>query len=237
MASRFAGFPPATLKFLSELAANNNRDWFEANRARYEEDVKAPMHSLIAVLNGEFLRIAPDYATEPKRAMFRIHRDVRFSKNKDPYKTNVAAAFWRQDLPKSVSAAFYVHLDQQELFVGGGCYMPPPEQLRLLRAHVAAHHERFAGIVEDKKRKKLLGGLYGEPAARVPKGFAPDHPAAGYLRHKMYIYAVTLAPGEASSPKLAAQVTKVFASMVPFIEFLNEAMEGQAKAAKVNFLL
>ncbi|MDX2269640.1 MAG: DUF2461 domain-containing protein [Bryobacter sp.] len=233
----FSGFPPALLEFLRELKENNEREWFEANRERYERDVKAPMLEAIAELNRVLLEVVPDYVTAPKKALFRIHRDVRFSKDKSPYKTNVAAQFFRQNLGKGESAGFYLHLDTEELFIGGGCYLPPPEHLRVLRQHIAENPERFRALVEDKKRKKVVGELYGEPGARVPKGFAADHPAAEYLRHKMYVYAVTLPAQEAESPKVLKTVGKVFAAIAPFLEFLNEPMARRAAKARQNYFL
>lgn len=226
---KFAGFPPATLKFLAQLGKNNNRDWFERNKERYEAEVKTPMLELVSAVGANMVDFAPEYIPEPKKAVYRIYRDVRFSKDKRPYKTNIAASFWRQNLPKNGSAGFYIHVDNEEALVAAGVYMPPPDLLRTLRLHIEKNHERLAAILADKKRAKLTGELQGESTARLPKGFLPGHPAEDLLKRKMYIHWVTFPPKEAESPKFLAEVSKRFAAMAPLVEFLNEPLLGKAK--------
>jgi uncharacterized protein (TIGR02453 family) len=172
---------------------------------------------------------APEYIPDPKKAVFRIYRDVRFSKDKRPYKTNIAASFWRQNLPKNESASFYMHLDNKEVLLAAGIYMPPAELLRAMRLHVGENHEKLRSIVEDKKRKKLAGELQGESAARLPKEFLPGHPAEELLKRKMFLYWITLPPKDAESPTFLAEVSKRFAAMAPLVEFLNEPLLGKGR--------
>lgn len=226
---RFPGFPPSTLKFLAQLEKNNNREWFEKNKDRYEAEVKAPMLELVSAVSANMVDFAPEYIPEPKKAVFRIYRDVRFSKDKRPYKTNIAASFWRQNLPKNESASFYIHLDNQEVLLAAGVYMPPAELLRTLRLHVEKNHENLRAIIENKQRKKLAGELQGESAARLPKGFLPGHPAEDLLKRKMFLYWITLPPKEGESPKFLAEVSKRFAAMAPLVEFLNEPLLAKAR--------
>ncbi len=226
---RFPGFPPATLQFLAKLSKNNNREWFEKNKERYEAEVKTPMLDLVAAVGASMIDFAPDYIPEPKKAVYRIYRDVRFSKDKRPFKTNVAASFWRQNLPKNGSAGFYVHVDNEEALVAAGVYMPPPDLLRILRLHIEKNHERLAAILTDKKRAKLTGPLQGENTARLPKGFLPGHPAEELLKRKMYIYWVSFPPKDAESPKFLTEVSKRFAAMAPLVEFLNEPLLGKGR--------
>lgn len=228
---KFAGFPPTTLRFLAQLEKNNNREWFEKNKDRYEAEVKAPMLELVSALSANMVDFAPDYIPEPKKAVFRIYRDVRFSKDKRPYKTNIAASFWRQNLPKNESASFYMHLDNKEVLLAAGIYMPPAELLRAMRLHVEENHEKLRSIVEDKKRKKLAGELQGESAARLPKGFPPGHPAEDLLKRKMFLYWIALPPKDAESPKFLTEVSKRFAAMAPLVEFLNEPLLGKGRRA------
>lgn len=225
----FPGFPPSTLQFFAKLEKNNNREWFEKNKDRYESEVKAPMLDLVSAIGTGMLDYAPDYIPEPKKAVYRIYRDVRFSKDKRPYKTNVAASFWRHNLPKNESACYYLHVDNQEVLVAAGVYMPPPDLLRALRLHIEQHHERLEAILSDKKRVKLTGPLQGESMTRLPKGFLPGHPAEDLLKRKMYIQWVSFPPKEAESPKLLAEVGKRFAAMTPLVEFLNEPLLGKAR--------
>lgn len=222
--ARFAGFPPATLAFLAKLEKNNNREWFEKNKERYEAEVKAPMLELVSALGAEMVEYAPDYIPEPKKAVYRVYRDVRFSKDKRPYKTNIAASFWRQNLPKNGSAGFYVHLDNQEALVAAGVYLPPPDLLRTLRLHVEQHHERLEAILGDHKRAKLTGPLQGDVMSRLPKGFLPGHPAEELLRRKMYIYWVSFPPQEAEGAGFLKTISKRMEAMAPLVEFLNEPL-------------
>jgi uncharacterized protein (TIGR02453 family) len=228
----FPGFPASTLQFLAKLEKNNDRDWFEKHKERYETGVKAPMIDLVSAIGAGMVDYAPDYIPEPKKAVYRIYRDVRFSKDKRPYKTNVAASFWRQNLPKNESASFYLHVDNQEALVAAGVYMPPPDLLRTLRSHIEQHHERLTAILGDKRRAKLTGPLQGESMTRLPKGILPGHPAEDLLKRKMYIYWVSLPPKDAESPKFLPEVTKRFAAMAPLVEFLNEPLLGKAKRGR-----
>ena len=163
--------------------------------------------------------------------MFRIHRDVRFAKDKTPYKTNVAAMWHRQNLGKNETASFYVHLDAKELFVGAGIYLPMPETLKILRNHVAAHHEELREILADNQLRKWMGGLQGEPAPRTPKGFLPGHPADDLLKHRMYIVWNSLDPEIAYGPKLLGEVTARFRAATAFVEYLNRPLAGAKKPA------
>ncbi len=227
----FAGFPKTTLPFFQKLAKNNNREWFEANKAVYESEVKAPMLALVDAIGRDMIDYAPEFIPEDlKKAIFRIYRDVRFSKDKTPYKTNIAAAFRRQGLGKNEGASFYVHLDNQEFLVAAGIYMPDPDLLRRLRAHVERHHERLRAIVNDKPRRKLVGDLQGDVMTRLPKGFLPGHPAEDLLKRKMYIYWTEMPPALAETPKALGEVTKRFRAMAPLVYFLNEAL-AQRKPA------
>jgi uncharacterized protein (TIGR02453 family) len=226
----FAGFPKSTLPFLRKLEKNNNREWFEKNKAVYESEVKAPMVALVEAIGAGMLDYAPDFIPEdPRKAVFRIHRDVRFAKDKSPYKTNVAAAFRQQGLGKDEGASFYVHLDNKEFLVAAGIYMPSAELLRKLREHIAINHERLRAIVSDKRRQSVVGGLQGDILTRLPKGYLPGHPAEDLLKRKMYIYWTEMAPAMAETPSALTEVTKRFRAMAPLVGFLNEvAKTGKA---------
>src|SRR5262245_15592938 len=187
MKSPFAGFPPEALTFLRQLRRNNDRPWFLAHKEVYERAVREPMIELVTALGGALQGFAPEFVTDPKRAIYRIYRDVRFSADKSPYKTHVAASFNARGLTKHASAGLYFHVEPTQVIVAGGLYMPGTPELRLLRAHIAAHADELARIVRERKFKRLFGGLEGEKLTRPPKGFPPDHPAMEWLLYKQHL--------------------------------------------------
>jgi uncharacterized protein (TIGR02453 family) len=230
MATAFRGFPAEGIAFLRALARNNRREWFQPRKDDYETLVKAPMTVFVEALNGVLAEAAPDYVTDPARAIFRIYRDTRFSRDKKPYKTHVAASFWKRGLPKHNSAGFYVGVAAEEVHVGGGAYMPGSAEVRTIRHHLAASHERLRAILEARDVARLLGGLHGEPSSRMPKGFPAGHPAGDLLRRKQWFVFVTLDGGIATTPKLFDQVAKRFRAAAPLIEEINRAFAGSKKS-------
>jgi uncharacterized protein (TIGR02453 family) len=195
----FSAFPKEGLQFLRSLKRHNNREWFQEHKGIYEQHVKQPMAQLIDTLAEEFQQFAPEMIASPKVSAYRIHRDTRFSTDKSPYKTHVAAVFPRSGLRKHEGAAFYVHIAPTELLMGGGLYMPLPEDLSAVREHIAKNAKAFSSIVDSRKFRKLFGTIGGERLARVPRGFPPDHPAADYLRHKQFLAGRTFESGVATT--------------------------------------
>jgi uncharacterized protein (TIGR02453 family) len=225
MSYGFAGFPKEGLKFLGALKKNNNREWFQAHKQTYEEKVKAPMLGLIGEVNAALAEFAPDYVSDPAKAFYRIYRDTRFSPDKTPYKTHVAAIFMPRGLVKHASASLYFQVSPSEVGLAGGIYMPGPEQLLAERNYLAANHERLRLLLRDGRLRELMGELSGDELTRVPKGFAADHPAADLLRMKQWYMWTELEPGLAATPKLLGELTKRFRVMIPLVEFLNEAFK------------
>ena len=218
---KFPGFPPEALEFFRGLRKNNNRDWFQPRKALYEEQVRGPMRELVEALNRDLSKFAPEYVTDPEKAVFRIYRDTRFSPDKTPYKDHVAASF----RPRSASAhghgGFYVAVSDQEVAIGGGVYAPDPTTLLAVRQHVGAKHEEFRKIVSAAAVRKLLGEVQGEKLTRVPKGFPADHPAADLLRFKSYVLYVTLPPELAVTREFYGEVSRRFRAIAPFVHFLT----------------
>lgn len=221
MRTAFSGFPPEAPQFFRGLARHNNREWFQARKAIFEEHVKQPMRLLVEALNGELRKFAPAYVTDPEKAIYRIYRDTRFSKDKTPYKDHVAASFHPRSAGSRGDAGFYVAMNHKETAIGGGIYMPQPEALLAIRHHIAEHHRELRRILKARVVKELLGEMQGEQLSRVPKGFAPQHPAADLLRFKRFILYVELPPELATSPQLFPEVVKRFKAMRPFLEFLT----------------
>jgi uncharacterized protein (TIGR02453 family) len=215
-------FPQAGLNFLKSLKRNNDREWFQKHRPVYEESVKLPMIRLIEGLAKEFEEFAPEILASPKTSLFRIYRDTRFSKDKRPFKSHVAASFSVRGLDRHEGAGFYFHIAPTELWIGGGIYRPATDELRLVREHIAENYQRLDTIVGVPKFRRLFGALAGEQSSRMPRGFPVDHPAGHYLRYKDLLAARELAPAEATKPKFLETLVESFRSMHPLIRFLNE---------------
>jgi uncharacterized protein (TIGR02453 family) len=228
MPQTFPGFPRDALTFLRQLERNNSREWFQPRKEIYDQKVRAPMLRLIELLNGDLRRFAADYASEPKKAIYRIHRDTRFSKDKTPYKTHVAAMFAATGMPKNTAAGFYFHVAPQGVVVAGGMYMPGPLELAAVRAAIADDPAAFRKLAGSRSTR-AVGELHGTRLARVPKGFAADHPGAEFLRMKQFYFDVTLPVAVATSPKLQREIAKRFEVMAPLVHWINAAARNAAR--------
>ena len=218
----FSAFPKEGLQFLRLLKRNNNREWFQQHKGIYESHVKAPIYNLIETLGRDFQTFAPEFVASPKVSAYRIHRDTRFAKDKSPYKTHVAAVFPHAGLGKHEGAALYLHIAPSELFVGGGLYMPLPEDLQVLRNHIAENPKGLQRIVQAPAFRRMFGSIEGDRLTRVPRGFPADHPAAEYLRYKQFLASRSLEAEIVTSPRFYKVVVETFRGMLPFIRFLNE---------------
>jgi uncharacterized protein (TIGR02453 family) len=227
--------PAAAIKFLRALEKNNNRDWFEANKETYLSEVKAPMELVVAAVGARVARFAPAYVVEPKKAMYRIYRDTRFSANKTPYKTNASALFYRSELGRNEAAALYFEVSPRFVGIAGGLYMPSPDHLRAVRAHLMDHHERFDKLLSSRKLVQLCGGIQGDKLSRPPKGFLPDQPGLEWIKHKQWYFWQELDPKLALGPKLVDEVARRFELMTQAVEFLNEPLLGKKKKAALWF--
>lgn len=226
MQSTFRGFPPETVKFLRQLKRNNNRPWFQAHKTDFEEKVKQPLVDLVTALGGAMHGFAPEMVTDPKRSIFRIYRDTRFSPDKTPYKTHLAAHFTAAGVGKHVGAGLYFHLDPDELLVGGGVYMPPAPELRLIRNHIAHHAEELRRILRNSTFKRIYGGLQGDQLTRPPKGFPPDHPELDLLRYKQFVAWFERPPAVAETPRLFPLLIEAFVALLPLVRFINAGLRG-----------
>lgn len=220
----FEGFPKEGIEFLKRLKKNNNREWFAKHKTEYEEFVKFPMQCLIGSLKSPMKKIAPAIDVNPKRNMFRIYRDTRFSKDKTPYKTHVAAVFhlrghWQD------SAGYYVHIEPGNIYVGGGIYMPDGNQLKLIRYAIAEEPKEFNSIVNNKLFKKRFNTLEGEKLQRAPLGYSPDHPMIEWLKHKSYYTGVEWKEKECYTHKFIDNIVNVYKELLPLIRFLNRALK------------
>jgi uncharacterized protein (TIGR02453 family) len=232
----FNGFSRGALTFLRQLKRNNRREWFQANREAYEEEVLAPLKLLVEEIDVRFGEFAPEFVGDPKRSIFRIYRDVRFSKDKSPYKTHAAAWFKHQNSGHGVGsethgggAGFYFHLEPRGSFLAGGIWMPPRPSLNQLRESIAARPAEFVKSMSAPAFKRRFGKLSEEAVlTRLPRGFAPGHPAEKWLRYQSFTVSAMLGDDDVLSGKLADRVEKDFKTMLPFVRWLNKALGFQA---------
>ncbi|MEI9971700.1 MAG: DUF2461 domain-containing protein [Ignavibacteriota bacterium] len=232
MRPRFPGFPPEALQFFRSLARNNNRDWFQPRKAVFEEKVKLPMRQFVEALNEGMKSFAPEYVTDPAKAIYRIYRDTRFSKDKTPYKDHIAASFFRSGTGPHKYGGYYVQVSHKDVAAGGGVYMPDPEVLYEIRQHIAGNHERLRKILAAPAVKRLLGEVQGDQLSRVPKGFLATHPAADLLRFKSLFLYTNLEPELATTPQFLTEVLTRFKAIKPFLDFL--AAPTKTKREKID---
>jgi uncharacterized protein (TIGR02453 family) len=212
-----------TMDFLSKLARNNNRAWFQKNRELYEqsrENVLAATHILI----GEIAKFDPSViGVDEKDCLFRIYRDARFSRDKSPYKTNFGA-FIKSGGRSSPGAGYYFHVEPGASITAGGIYMPPAPELLKIRTAIAKHTAEFETIVGDRKFIRRFGGLAEERLKTAPKGFPKDHPAIEHLKWKHYIVVRSYADTSVLSTRHLGNCIEDYMIAAPLNEFINRAI-------------
>ena len=219
---------PTTLKFLKDLKKNNTREWFEKNRSRYEaakEDMASMINAVIAQFGKKDKEIA---SLTAKECVYRINRDVRFSKNKAPYKNNMAASLIRGG-KKSIFAGYYIHIQPGgESFVGGGRYMVEPDQLKKIRQEIDYNWDEFKKIIRNKKFIACYGDLEkgdGMSLSREPKGYEKDNPAIEYIKLKSWVAITALTDADLTGKDLVKKITAALETLQPLIVFLNRGLE------------
>ena len=216
----------ATLKFLKDLKKNNNKPWFEVHRKEYES-AKIDFAAFIQNVIDKHSKSDPTIKSlVAKDCMFRINRDVRFSKDKSPYKTNMGAYINRGG-KKSVFAGYYFHCEPGQSFVGGGLWMPMPPELNKVRQEIDYNLDAFKKIITSKKFKAVYKDLSHDKEyvlSRVPKGYEPTNPAAEYLKMKSYVSMTSLKDSDLTSKELVKKTTTAFEALQPLIDFLNESL-------------
>jgi uncharacterized protein (TIGR02453 family) len=217
-------FTRKTLAFLRALKRNNDREWFKARKPDYEQHVRGPMIELLARLSGDFANFAPELVAEPRVSLYRIYRDTRFSEDKSPLKTHIAAHFPSRRFPKGEGSGLYLEVAPAWVWVGGGLYMPSAADLRTIREHIAGQHRRLHRIVTGPMFRRAVGALEGERLSRVPRGYPSDHPAAEYLRFKQFLAGRQFEAEFATSARFYPQLLQIFKAVVPLVRFLNAAL-------------
>jgi uncharacterized protein (TIGR02453 family) len=233
-------FSAATLRFFRSLKRRNERTWFEAHRGDFEAHVRAPMRDLVEDMDVRLARFAPEIVGDPKHSIFRIYRDIRFSKDKSPYKTHIAAWFYHNDASRKVgadgeggSAGLYVQVSPGASFSGGGIWMPPRPMLNKIREAIADDPKGFARLAATPVLKRRFGGLDTDGALkRMPRGFADDHPAAKWLKFQSFTVGRLLRDTQATGPGLAALLEADFRVMLPLVRWLNGVLGLRASARR-----
>jgi uncharacterized protein (TIGR02453 family) len=225
-------FRAEALDFLRKLKRNNRREWFEARRDAYVRELKAPMLALIERVMQGMMEYAPDHLRPPQKCMLRIYRDTRFSADKSPYKTNLAAWWTRNGLEKTSGGGYYLHLSATELVLAAGVYMPAKEQLFAIRQHLLEHHAEFRRLIENRRLRARMTLHDPQALTRSPKGFPAEHPADEWIKWRQWGVIARLPAAEALKPKLAATVEEQFRLAAPLVNFLNEPLLLAARGRK-----
>jgi uncharacterized protein (TIGR02453 family) len=214
-----------TFQFLKSLHKNNNRDWFLANKNKYDFAKSEYLSFVEEVLNG-ILKFDNSLAElTPKQCVFRINRDVRFSKNKEPYKNNFGASF-SKGAKKINTAGYYFHLEPGACFIGGGLWMPQAPELQKLRQEIDYCYKEFNGIINHKQFKNTFGGLSTEAKlVRPPKGYEIDNPAIEILKLKSFTAIMPISDKEVLDKHIVKKTLTIFKTISPLVHFLNRAIE------------
>ncbi|MBP8822913.1 MAG: DUF2461 domain-containing protein [Flavobacteriales bacterium] len=215
-----AWFTPDFNRFFKDLAANNNKEWFDANRQRYEVSVKKPFELFVAEVIKRVAKLDPQVRIEPKDAIFRINRDVRFSKEKAPYKLNRSALVSAEGRKALSGAGIYFELGPEHVAFYGGAYMPEKEELHRLRTRIAADTSKFKKLCADKEFVKFFGRVQGERNKRLPPEFQEASEREPLLFNKQFYYGAELPASMVTSPKLPDVLMEHYAAMVPLNKFL-----------------
>jgi len=229
-------FTPKTLSFLRSLKRNNKREWFHERREQFELHCKQPMIVVIERLADDFKSFAPDMLADPKVSLFRQFRDTRFSDDKTPMKTHLAATFPNRQLGRMNGAGLYFEIAPGWVWIGGGLWRPDASQLQLVRDHIVENQRQLDAIVKGPRFKKL-GGLQGDRMTRVPRGYAKDHPAADYLQHRQFMGFREEAAAFATAKDFYKQLRNTLETITPLVRFLNEPLvESQQPNRRAHML-
>ncbi|MGE0158086.1 MAG: DUF2461 domain-containing protein [Gemmatimonadales bacterium] len=217
-----ACFSRETFRFLGDLKQNNDRAWYAANKARYDEHVKSPALALIEDFGPRLAKISPRFAATP-RSLYRLHRDTRFAKDKSPFKTHAGIHFRHERARDAHAPGFYLHVEPGNVFAGVGIWHPEPDALRRIREHIVERPDAWKRASRAKAFASRFE-LAGDRLSRPPKGFDPGHPLIEDLKWKDYIGVATLDERFAREPALPAALATLYRNATPFMRFLCEAL-------------
>ncbi len=215
-----AHFQPALFEFLADLKNNNSREWFQANKDRYRRDVQEPLLAFIAAFAGPLRSISPNFVADPRPnggSMFRIYRDVRFSRDKSPYKVHAAAQFRHREGRDVHAPGFYLHLEPGNVFIGAGLWHPAGPTLTAIREAIVEHGDRWTEVTAGLE-------LGGESLKSAPRGFDPDHPRIDDLKRKDFVCSTSASQAAACKRGFLDSFSGSCKAASPFVRFLTEAV-------------
>lgn len=227
--NRYAGFTAETIAFLIELSNNNNREWFNANKSRYEELVLDVALHFIQSMQDPLAGIAPKFVAQATRvggSLMRVYRDTRFSRNKTPYKTNIGIQFRHKRAKDVHSPGYYVHVAPDEVFIGVGMWRPDTDPLRGIRERIAAKPAEWQRTIGDPKFKRHFD-LGGEKLTRPPRGFDKDQAGIEDIKRKSFIAVKHFAVDECLKPQFQRRVETAFKAGTPYMQFLCKSVGVQ----------
>jgi uncharacterized protein (TIGR02453 family) len=226
----FEGFSQETFDFLHGLKKNNNKDWFEKHRASYEDDLREPSKRLVSAMAQAFAEAKLPLLSDPKRSLFRINRDIRFSKDKSPYKTHIGIVFPSKDAKEDEWTGMYLGFEPEgkndvKTYIGGGCHMPSSPFLKRVRKKISTDYKKLEKLASDKNFKKeypkgITDG--GDSLKRIPQGYEEDHPAAKWLKMKSYTFGSDLSKKELMSKDLPKIIIRKIKAAQPILDFFTE---------------
>ena len=223
------------LKFLKSLNKNNDREWFNQRKAVYEAELKEPMLAIIRKVTNAMMEFAPHHVRPAEKSLFRIYRDTRFSNNKLPYKTHVAAWWSHTGMDKTSGAGYYFQVSPKGVVVAAGAYMPEKEQLAAIRHWMLDNHAKFRKLLNRPAVKKTFTEFEGEALTRPPKGFPPEHPAIDLIKCKQWGLSTTLSVETALEANFSQTLTRHFRLLKPIVDALNEPIAASIPKKKVLF--
>ncbi|MGA2808289.1 MAG: DUF2461 domain-containing protein [Terracidiphilus sp.] len=212
---------PEGLKFLRGLARNNDREWFTPRKAVFEAELKEPMLAIIRKVTDAMTTFAPSFVRPAEKSLFRIYRDTRFSNNKLPYKTHVAAWWSHQGLEKTSGAGYYFHISAKEVVIAAGAYMPEKDQLAAIRHWLLENHAAFRKVLQTAAIRRTFREFEGNSLTRPPKGFPCEHPALDLIRCRQWGLSTTLPSAEALETDFAGTLIRHFKLAAPVVDALN----------------
>ena len=223
------------LKFLKGLEKHNDREWFQSRKAVYEAELKEPMLAIIRKITDAMLEFAPNLVRPAEKSLFRIYRDTRFSNNKLPYKTHVAAWWSHMGMEKTSGAGYYFQVSPKGVVIAAGSYMPEKEQLAAIRNWLLESHVEFRKLLNKPAVKKTFTEFEGEALTRPPKGFPPDHPAMDLIKCKQWGLSTTLPVETALETNFAQTLVRHFKLLAPIVDALNTPIAASLPKKKVMF--
>jgi uncharacterized protein (TIGR02453 family) len=212
---------PEGLAFLRALARHNDREWFTPRKAVFEAELKEPMLAIIRKVTDAMATFAPSFVRPAEKCLFRIYRDTRFSADKKPYKTHVAAWWSHQGLEKTSGAGYYFHIDAKEVVIAAGAYMPEKDQLAAIRHWLLDNHLEFRKLLQKPAVRKTFSEFEGNALTRPPKGFPKEHPALDLIRCRQWGLSTMLSASAALDPGFAAELIRHFRLAAPVVDALN----------------